>query len=572
MCSSLMYYHFFAAHVISLHHKLCILYCSHERISHHYAKTVKKSKKKDKLRNGKHVLMKSTVKGKHGEGALGKDKSRTRRFFLQRGDSTNSGHGFECDSDSDSDSGVDSEVFLEPNSRLRDETNTGSGAGQPRVEAVSSLRDALSPPRPFSPKELPPSLPSSQSLNINTTDQFGDKQPIPPRSPQPSSLTRPPSFRKCSDSVAEDSSLSSEETSASASASNPPPLLSSANKSPPLQSPPHSPRGRFSFVRKYSGSVPEDTCSSQNSISASNAPPLQTPAASKSPPCSPMLRPAFVRKYSGTNLSSEDPASRSSSVSNGTPSRGSDSLLPFPYLSLENLKLYTSDTSLESTSSASSFSKSQAGCIECMSSDNVHSSCKGSDSDSDSGYRSEGSVGEGNVTAELLGKVEEIIKDLNVLIIEDSNFQRKLMTRRMMNMMQVDMSDYAERWPVVSASNGEEALTMIDSMYARTGKTYDVLIVDEVLDGSGGILRGHEIIEQLRARHNMHMTLMIGCTANIKAYGEQILEAGANAVWAKPMQDPIIVRECIQKLLLDLLREGVYKKNALGLPVHGGGL
>ena len=143
------------------------------------------------------------------------------------------------------------------------------------------------------------------------------------------------------------------------------------------------------------------------------------------------------------------------------------------------------------------------------------------------------------------------IKNLRILIIEDSNFQRKLMTRLLMNIMQVDMSSHAERWPVVSAGNGEEALALIDESSLK-GSHYDVFIVDENLEGSGGILRGHEIVAHIRKqRHDLKDAIIIGCTANIHAYGQILLDSGANAVWAKPVPDPATVRNCIEELLLE---------------------
>lgn len=193
------------------------------------------------------------------------------------------------------------------------------------------------------------------------------------------------------------------------------------------------------------------------------------------------------------------------------------------------------------------------------------------DSDIDSGcdiFRSmsvEDKAASGSCSAPLVleCRVENAMKELRILIVEDSTFQRKLMTRKLMSMLKVDMSDDAAiRQPVVAASSGEEALALVNSVVERTGRQYDLLVVDQVLDSSGGVLTGHEIIQRLRQRGDMGNTLMIGCTANIKAYGETILAAGANAVWAKPMQDEMAMRECVKQLLAEVFTEDASRECA----------
>lgn len=50
-----------------------------------------------------------------------------------------------------------------------------------------------------------------------------------------------------------------------------------------------------------------------------------------------------------------------------------------------------------------------------------------------------------------------------------------------------ELTDYEDKWPVVSIGNGEEAFKLLES------QRYDIFIVDENLDGTGGILKGHEV-------------------------------------------------------------------------------
>jgi CheY-like chemotaxis protein len=80
------------------------------------------------------------------------------------------------------------------------------------------------------------------------------------------------------------------------------------------------------------------------------------------------------------------------------------------------------------------------------------------------------------------------LKDLRILVIEDSIFQRKLIVRGLMKCLGEELTDYEDKWPVVSIGNGEEAFQLLES-----SQRYDIFIVDENLDGTGGILKGHEV-------------------------------------------------------------------------------
>lgn len=98
----------------------------------------------------------------------------------------------------------------------------------------------------------------------------------------------------------------------------------------------------------------------------------------------------------------------------------------------------------------------------------------------------------------------------------------------------VDLSD-AERekvWTVSEASNGEEAIQMI----IDTQSSFDVLFVDENLQHSGGNMLGHEFVSILRGHSSVPpTTVIIGCSSNAHMYVSNFLNAGADAVWQKPM-------------------------------------
>jgi CheY-like chemotaxis protein len=92
-----------------------------------------------------------------------------------------------------------------------------------------------------------------------------------------------------------------------------------------------------------------------------------------------------------------------------------------------------------------------------------------------------------SVTSALPQFPSKSLKDLRILVIEDSNFQRKLIVRGLMKCLGEELTDYEDKWPVVSIGNGEEAFQLLES------QRYDIFIVDENLDGTGGILKGHEV-------------------------------------------------------------------------------
>ena len=145
------------------------------------------------------------------------------------------------------------------------------------------------------------------------------------------------------------------------------------------------------------------------------------------------------------------------------------------------------------------------------------------------------------------------MKYLRILVIEDSQFQRKLIVHRLRRCLGEQLTNYEDKWPVVSVQSGEEALTAIEQ---ETVTPYNVFIVDENLDGGGGVLRGHEVISSLRRNPHIGYVIIIGCTANIAKHGQILLDAGANAVWSKPIPDPIVLQQNITELLLS---QGVQK-------------
>lgn len=54
----------------------------------------------------------------------------------------------------------------------------------------------------------------------------------------------------------------------------------------------------------------------------------------------------------------------------------------------------------------------------------------------------------------------------------------------------------------------------------------------------------------------MSDVIIIGCTANIDRHGQTFLDAGANAVWAKPIPEPAVLQQNIRELLLSPMKRG----------------
>mmetsp|Transcript_22326 Transcript_22326/g.37815 ORF Transcript_22326/g.37815 Transcript_22326/m.37815 type:complete len:599 (+) Transcript_22326:105-1901(+) len=110
----------------------------------------------------------------------------------------------------------------------------------------------------------------------------------------------------------------------------------------------------------------------------------------------------------------------------------------------------------------------------------------------------------------------------------------------------VALSD-AERqkvWTVSEASNGEEAIQMI----IDTKSSFNVMFVDENLQHSGGNMLGHEFVSILRGHNSVPpTTVIIGCSSNAHVYVSNFLNAGADAVWQKPMPSSEMIHSEICK-------------------------
>jgi CheY-like chemotaxis protein len=79
---------------------------------------------------------------------------------------------------------------------------------------------------------------------------------------------------------------------------------------------------------------------------------------------------------------------------------------------------------------------------------------------------------------------------------------------------------------VTEAVNGEQALSLCEQ------KTFDVIVMDQYMEESGGVMLGTDVIAALR-QLNRSAALIIGCSGN--DLDDTFLAAGADFVWKKPI-------------------------------------
>jgi len=167
------------------------------------------------------------------------------------------------------------------------------------------------------------------------------------------------------------------------------------------------------------------------------------------------------------------------------------------------------------------------------------------------------------------------LKSLNILIIEDSKLQRKMMRHRLVAAGSCVKDDpFAETnqvmpplppagggsppaavakamvnkgWSVSETTTGEEAIQMI----IDTKSSFDIIFVDENLSHGGGHMLGHEFVSILRGHKSvLPTTVIIGCSANAEVYVSNLLAAGADAMWQKPMRSPAVIHSEICKYIM----------------------
>lgn len=121
--------------------------------------------------------------------------------------------------------------------------------------------------------------------------------------------------------------------------------------------------------------------------------------------------------------------------------------------------------------------------------------------------------------------------DLRVLLADDVKTNRKLIRLALTR-------HCGERWEIVEASTGEEALQTFKSETGQA-RPFELLLLDETYSPEPSALRGSDVIKAIREHEQATHTppvAIISCTGNTQDKSF-LLECGADSVWEKPMPD-----------------------------------
>ena len=104
-------------------------------------------------------------------------------------------------------------------------------------------------------------------------------------------------------------------------------------------------------------------------------------------------------------------------------------------------------------------------------------------------------------------------------------------------------------WDVEECNTGEAIIERV----ITHGETYDVVFVDEHFDTAGGVLRGSQVMVQLRAARLAHQPILITTSGNCLAEDvEYYASCGADSTFGKPLPNKF---ELARRLLALLKRK-----------------
>lgn len=130
-------------------------------------------------------------------------------------------------------------------------------------------------------------------------------------------------------------------------------------------------------------------------------------------------------------------------------------------------------------------------------------------------------------STDLVSSTGNPLKNVNVLVVDDSPICRRLMLNKFVRQDPVNNI----RFTIDTADNGEQALTILENSLQPP----DVIIIDQDMSQGGGILLGHEVVEKLRVNPHFQSVVIVGCTGFYETANQCLITAGCDAVWAKPM-------------------------------------
>mmetsp|Transcript_15842 Transcript_15842/g.39351 ORF Transcript_15842/g.39351 Transcript_15842/m.39351 type:complete len:617 (+) Transcript_15842:846-2696(+) len=113
-----------------------------------------------------------------------------------------------------------------------------------------------------------------------------------------------------------------------------------------------------------------------------------------------------------------------------------------------------------------------------------------------------------------------IEEKLEILVTDDIDMNRKMAKRRFRKV--------APNCSITEACTGEEALDMC----RRDPQKFDVIIMDNYMEKSGGAILGTDVVAEMRKSIGVQ-SLIIGCSGN--DLDKEFVAAGAEFFWGKPM-------------------------------------
>lgn len=134
--------------------------------------------------------------------------------------------------------------------------------------------------------------------------------------------------------------------------------------------------------------------------------------------------------------------------------------------------------------------------------------------------------------------------NLKFLLVDDSNAACKLLHRR----LAIAYNEVFADTLITYAQHGEEAL----SLCTGGNCSFDVVVIDQNMQSTGGVLLGHEVVKELRLLPGTKRTAIIGCSGNSLTCADDFLGAGADMCWGKPTPST-------DQMLLDIQRARIFR-------------
>jgi CheY-like chemotaxis protein len=123
------------------------------------------------------------------------------------------------------------------------------------------------------------------------------------------------------------------------------------------------------------------------------------------------------------------------------------------------------------------------------------------------------------------------VDEFKFLMVDDDSVNRLIMTQKLTMAKELaSLSAVCDE-----AEHGEAAL---QKLHANGGTQYDVLIFDEHMEGSGGKLKGSEVIRKLRREGCKSVIVSCSVSCNESSNVGEFRSAGADICWAKPFPSP----------------------------------